>query len=335
MVRRVSCILILSIAFTIMVAPGFASARNLSVANEAYSNSYTKKVIARADEKLLKDENGRKVFSDVVVNDTEEVLSPEPDTDGNANINAGSTDGTGETEKEEGEAFGGVSKLSVRLYSSTAVSLSWTKKNNADGYNIYEKFGKEYMDIDVVNNNKKTSCLIKNIRKGRTHTYAVKTFVFRKGKKEFSKAREVEIFMPNKLTRRTPGFAATTAGKMLGFAKSKLGKQYVSGGSGPNYFDCSGYVYYVSKMAGTKKFSRTTAAAMWNKLRKYSIGSRSYSQAQPGDIVFFSHGSRVSHVAFYYGDRKLIHATNPRKDVAITQAAYFGRVVGIVRLPNM
>ena len=56
MVRRVSCILILSIAFTIMVAPGFASARNLSVANEAYSNSYTKKVIARADEKLLKKE---------------------------------------------------------------------------------------------------------------------------------------------------------------------------------------------------------------------------------------------------------------------------------------
>ena len=332
MVRRVSCILILSIAFTIMVAPGFANAQNLSVANEAYSNSYTKKVIARVDEKLLKDESGSKVFSDAVVNDTEdEVPDSEQESDVDVNVNQGNVDSTG----EDGNTFEGVSKLSARLYSSTAVLLSWTKKNDADGYNIYEKFGKEYVEIDVVNNNKKVSCLIKNVRKGRTHIYAVKTFVFKKGKKEFSKACEVKFFVPNKLTRRTPGFAATTAGKMLGFAKTKLGKQYVSGGSGPNYFDCSGYVYYVSKMAGTKKFSRTTAAAMWNKLRKYSIGSRSYSKAQPGDIVFFSHGSRVSHVAFYYGDNKLIHATNPRKDVAITQAAYFGRVVGIVRLPNM
>lgn len=60
---------------------------------------------------------------------------------------------------------------------------------------------------------------------------------------------------------------------------------------------------------------------------------RRYSKAQPGDIVFMG-----GHVAFYYGNDKLIHATNSRKGVAITSTKWSGgekRIVAIYRLPEM
>ena len=76
---------------------------------------------------------------------------------------------------------------------------------------------------------------------------------------------------------------------------------------------------------------------MWNDLREHSIGTKKLSKAQPGDIVFLSASpnSRISHVAFYYGDDQYIHATSPGVGVAVTPTRYYGHVQGIVRLPNM
>ena len=94
--------------------------------------------------------------------------------------------------------------------------------------------------------------------------------------------------------------------------------------------------YQTSQKVSTKRL-RELASGIGANLKKYSIGTKSLSKAQPGDIVFTdSMGTgRIIHAAFYYGDGKYIHATNPRTDVAVTSARYYGKVKGIVRLPNL
>lgn len=232
-----------------------------------------------------------------------------------------------------------VKNVKAELYASNQVTVSWKKSTSARGYQVYEKVGSKYKKIKTISKNSTTSYRVKKVSKGKTHTYAVRAYKKVNGKYYYSKLNSDKIYVPKVLRRSTKGFEKTTAGKLIRTAKSKLGASYVSGASGPNRFDCSGYVYYVTNKskASTKKIKRTSASGMWGNLKKYSIGTKSLSKAQPGDIVFTdSMGTgRITHAAFYYGDGKYIHATNPRTDVAVTSARYYGKVKGIVRLPNL
>ncbi len=232
-----------------------------------------------------------------------------------------------------------VTNLKATLYASNQVTVSWSKNKSVKGYVVYEKIGSKYKKIETISKNSKTSYRVKKVSKGKTHTYAVKTYKRVNGENYYSSLRTAKVYVPKVLTRNTKGFEKTTAGKLIRTAKSKLGASYVSGASGPNRFDCSGYVYYVSNKskASTKKIRRTSASGMWKNLKKYSIGTTKLSKAQPGDIVFTDSmgAGRITHAAFYYGGGKYIHATNPRTDVTITSTKYFGKVKGIVRLPNL
>lgn len=232
-----------------------------------------------------------------------------------------------------------VSKVKAALYSSNQVTVSWSRNKTIKGYQVYEKVGKKYKRLKTIANNKTTSYRVKKVSKGKNHTYAVRTYKKVDGKTYYSAYKTAKVYVPKVLTRKIKGFEKTTAGRLIKTAKSKLGASYVSGGSGPNKFDCSGYVYYVANKskASTKKIKRTSASSLWKSLKKYSIGTTKLSKAQPGDIVFTdsTRSGRITHTAFYYGDGKYIHATNPRTDVTITSTKYFGKVKGIVRLPNL
>lgn len=99
------------------------------------------------------------------------------------------------------------------------------------------------------------------------------------------------------------------SGEQLGYniykiAYGKLGSRYYWGASGPNYFDCSGLVYYCLKNAGVNTY-RTTAAEysrMWT--------SVSWSNSRTGDLVCF--GSPAYHIGIVIlnadGTRSVIHA---------------------------
>lgn len=232
-----------------------------------------------------------------------------------------------------------VSGVKARLYSSNQVTVSWSRNKDADGYQIYEKSGDNYRHIKTISSNKTTSYRVKKVSKGRNHTYAVRAFENVDGERYYSEFNQSTLSVPKVLKRSTKGFSNTTAGKLIKKAKSKVGSRYVRGGSGPRKFDCSGFVYYVAKSTkvSTKKVPRTSAAGLWKNLKKYSIGTKSLAKAQPGDIVFTASmgGRRITHTAFYYGDGKYVHATNPRKGVRVTGTKYYGKVMGIVRLPNL
>ena len=50
--------------------------------------------------------------------------------------------------------------------------------------------------------------------------------------------------------------------------------------------------------------------------------SISSSEAKPGDLFFYSNGYRVNHVALYIGGGMVIHASNPRSGIKISNAYY-------------
>lgn len=232
-----------------------------------------------------------------------------------------------------------VKNMKATLYNSRDVKITWSKDSSVSGYQVQRYEGSYYNTWKTITSNSTTSYMAKDLKKGKTHKFAVRAYKWIDGKKVFSERKVYYVYVPKVMTINSTGFSNTTAGKLIKTAKNKLGSRYVSGASGPNKFDCSGYVYYICKTAdvSTKYVSRTSSSQMWSNLKKYSIGTTDLSKAQPGDIVFTAStgGSKISHVGFYYSKGNLIHATNPRQGVVISQAKYFGKVKGIVRLPNL
>lgn len=100
--------------------------------------------------------------------------------------------------------------------------------------------------------------------------------------------------------------SSSKGSEIVAYAKKYLGCKYVSGGTSPKGFDCSGFTQYVYKHFGYS-ISRTSSAQRSNgkAVKK--------SELQQGDIVCFS-----GHVGIYIGGNKFIHAANPKKGVIIT-----------------
>jgi len=127
--------------------------------------------------------------------------------------------------------------------------------------------------------------------------------------------------------------AASTAGqRVVDIAKQYLGVRYRYGGASPSGFDCSGFVYYVSKQAGYSV--PRTGTAMWNE--GYAKVER--ADLQPGDIVFFTGtggSGYISHVGIYVGGGKFIHSSSPTSGgviyTSLSERYYATRYVGARR----
>lgn len=103
------------------------------------------------------------------------------------------------------------------------------------------------------------------------------------------------------------------------FAKSLVGKPYSYGSTGPNSFDCSGFVFYVFKNFGIN-LPRTSQAQAY-------VGKRvSKSELKPGDLVFSNTYSSLSHVGVYIGDGQFVHAANSGTGVTVSGVSdsYYG-----------
>lgn len=95
---------------------------------------------------------------------------------------------------------------------------------------------------------------------------------------------------------------------VIAYAKRFLGVPYVWGGSTPSGFDCSGLTSYVYRNAVGVNLPRVSQA-------QRNVGTRvSRAQAQPGDMVNYSH-----HVGIYLGNGYMIHAPKPGDRVKIAR----------------
>ncbi|MFF0478372.1 C40 family peptidase [Streptomyces sp. NPDC004284] len=99
-----------------------------------------------------------------------------------------------------------------------------------------------------------------------------------------------------------------SAAAIVAFAKAQIGDAYVSGGTGPNSWDCSGLVQAAYRAAGID-LPRIS-------YQQSSMGtSVSLSNLQPGDILYWGSRSGSYHVAIYVGGGKYVGAQNPSSGV--------------------
>lgn len=96
-----------------------------------------------------------------------------------------------------------------------------------------------------------------------------------------------------------PSGPASGVGAALDAARSRIGKPYQWGGSGPDSFDCSGLTMWSWAHAGVSL--PHSAAAQYDGLRHVPL-----SDLQPGDLVFY--GSPPHHVGIYEGGGVMIDA---------------------------
>lgn len=98
-------------------------------------------------------------------------------------------------------------------------------------------------------------------------------------------------------------------------AKKYLGNRYVWGGESLEHgVDCSGFVMCLYRKFG--HYLPHSAAAQAGCTRRVK------GSPKPGDLFFYSNGYRINHVAMYIGGGMVIHASNHRDGIKISNAYY-------------
>lgn len=114
---------------------------------------------------------------------------------------------------------------------------------------------------------------------------------------------------------------------LIQYAKQFLGNRYVYGGSSlTKGTDCSGFTMRVFEHFGYN-LSRTSAEQAHDGIRV------SLADIKPGDLLFYSYGGKIGHVAIYIGNNQIIHASTERTGIIISNA-FYTKPVCAVRIIN-
>ncbi|MFD4128350.1 C40 family peptidase [Streptomyces globisporus] len=115
-----------------------------------------------------------------------------------------------------------------------------------------------------------------------------------------------------------------SAASIVAFAKAQVGDAYVSGGTGPNAWDCSGLVQAAYRTAGIDlpRVSQSQSTA----------GTQvSLDNLQPGDILYWGGAGSAYHVAIYVGGGEFVGAQNSGTGT-VQRSLDYDRPTGAVRV---
>jgi cell wall-associated NlpC family hydrolase len=123
----------------------------------------------------------------------------------------------------------------------------------------------------------------------------------------------------------SPGMLAFNS-KLMNGIQSRLGIPYNYGSTGPNYYDCSGFVWSVFRDAGLS-FERSSAHTYWNTFEPVYGDDR----FKFGTLVFLN---GLGHIGIVADEKGFYHASSSK---GITYSPFAGywekRVVGFRRVP--
>lgn len=106
---------------------------------------------------------------------------------------------------------------------------------------------------------------------------------------------------------------ASTAAKVVAFARAQIGEPYVFAAAGPSSWDCSGLTMMAFQSVGIA-IGGHGATVQYTTARSKGL-LVPYAQAQPGDLLFWGSGGDMEHVAVYSGGGKMIEAPHPGASV--------------------
>lgn len=113
---------------------------------------------------------------------------------------------------------------------------------------------------------------------------------------------------------------SSVANGVVSLAYSLLGVPYVSGGSSPSGFDCSGFTSYLFRQYGVS-VSRSSSSQAYG-----GTAVNGLANAQPGDIICYP-----GHVGLYVGGGQMIHANVPGGSVRLVGVNSIGMSVIAIR----
>ena len=111
--------------------------------------------------------------------------------------------------------------------------------------------------------------------------------------------------------------AADFRQSVVDYALQFVGGKYKSGGKDPHTgADCSGFTWYVMKHAAGINLNPSSRG-------QATQGTPvSADQMKPGDLVFYSSGGAINHVALYIGNGQVVHASTYATGIKISPWNY-------------
>ena len=104
--------------------------------------------------------------------------------------------------------------------------------------------------------------------------------------------------------------------QIVNYALQFVGNPYVWGGTSlTNGIDCSGFTMQVYARYGVGLPHHAASQPAYGKRIRAS-------EAKPGDLFFYGSGSSISHVGIYIGNGQIVHASNARTGIKISNAYY-------------
>ena len=132
-----------------------------------------------------------------------------------------------------------------------------------------------------------------------------------------AKKLEEELAAAEEAAARAAEEAASARQNLVDYALQFVGGPYRAGGNDPHTgVDCSGFVRYVMQHGAGISMNRSSGSQA---TQGHAVNS---SQMQPGDLLFYSVGSGINHVAMYIGDGKIVHASTYATGIKISKWNY-------------
>lgn len=130
---------------------------------------------------------------------------------------------------------------------------------------------------------------------------------------------EISVQLPKAMTMTEVRYGQGVSDarvSVVSYATQFVGNPYVWGGTSlTKGADCSGFTMSVMAKYGVSLPHSSKAQA--------NCGKRvSSSEAKPGDLFFYGSGKSINHVAIYIGNGQIVHASNKKTGIKISNAYY-------------